>query len=121
MIIKDNYKAVVFDIPPLQRIFNLVKQVEFLQATVDKLLKNSDKQDLALGVIKAWNVREHKFTNTDGDEVVLPKRKRTIRSTKNLSIEEKDALYYCKKKNLKMESKCWDHIILKSQIKTYEI
>ena len=100
VIVKDNYKAYVFDIPPLERIFNLVKQVEFLQATVDKLLKNSDKQDVALGIIKAWNVREHKFTNTDGDEVVLPKRKRTIRSTKKLSIEEKDALLLLQKKEL---------------------
>ena len=92
VIIRDNYKAVVFDIPPLERILNLVKQVEFIQATVDKLLKKSAKQDLALGIITAWNVREHKFTNTDGEEVVLPKRKRSIRSTKNSSIDEKDTL-----------------------------
>ena len=53
VIVKDNYKAVVFDVPPLERIFNLVKQVEFLQATVDKLEKNPAKQDLALGIITA--------------------------------------------------------------------
>ena len=43
VLVKDNYKAAVFDIPPLERIFNLAKQVEFLHETVNKLLKNNRK------------------------------------------------------------------------------